>query len=493
MKQVRREERDELLVWSNPNAYSYFVQDMCGLSYRPFHSSLRSRAHSHTPTYGGPIGNNSFQLTTYLRDTASCLATPCSRSPSSAASSSSASCTRYLCFFQCLPSDVQNAIVSMLLPRILSVSLVSKHFYRLADNQFTWRLHVEQTWDLKNVAPVPNNFNWKLYYREKRAMSQPLNWEEISTPHHPQPRQSHATTRVGNKIIIIGGHQVIGESFQRQDDIWSFDTTTNTFEELTPASPIPAMSRHRIVTVNDIVYSFGGILQNKQKLNSIFSFDPNTLTWSELTCHGTPPLPRCDPVVVAYHSSIIVFGGSVEDLEFPSDIHVFDTQTHTWHQPPLSGTLPPSRIGCTGAIIDDTFYIYGGGAYDKLNKKYTTLYTDIWCLNLHKWEWQHVPAYGSIPTIMDFLNVFVVGHHIVIEGGWYSEPCAFDTVARRWIKMSSKFETEEGVERRREINNNDASATLIGNSVYYFGGYHNQYKHHFYRMDVGHLSFLQTK
>jgi len=101
-------------------------------------------------------------------------------------------------------------------------------------------------------------------------------------------------------------------------------------------------------------------------------------------------------------------------------------------------------------------------------------------LDLIRYQWSRVQAIGEIPKISDFLNAFVVGNHLVIEGGWYSEPYAFDTVARQWKHLSNK----------QTINNNDASATLIGDSVYYFGGYYNTYRHHLYKLDISHLSFL---
>jgi len=330
---------------------------------------------------------------------------------------------------------------------------------------------------------VSKDFDWKLYYREKCAFSRPFAWHSIDVDPHPSPRQSHGATRVGNKMVIFGGHQVVGESFERKDDIWTFDAVTHKFEQIIPKSTIPAMSRHRTVTINDKIYSFGGILQNKQKLNSVFKFDLQTLIWEELLVYGQPPEPRCDPVVVSCGNKIIVFGGSIQDLVFPSDLHIFNTETNCWSQPETKGQAPPSRIGCTGVVIGDLMYIYGGGDYDKEKKRYTTLFTEIWTLNLENFEWCQVQACGDIPKIMDFLNAFVVGNHLVIEGGWYSDPYAFDTVSRRWIQLGNSAANVK-------VNNNDASATLIGDSVYYFGGYHNTYQHHLCRLDIAHLSFL---
>jgi len=130
-------------------------------------------------------------------------------------------------------------------------------------------------------------------------------------------------------------------------------------------------------------------------------------------------------------------------------------------------------------------YIYGGGDYDRDKRKYNTLFSEIFALDLVDFRWEKIPAKGDIPKICDFLNAFVVGHHLIIEGGWFSEPYAFDTVGKVWIQLKNKDDVK--------VNNHDASATRIGNAVYYFGGYHNAYKHHLYKLDIGHLGFLMDK
>jgi len=361
------------------------------------------------------------------------------------------------------------------------------NFFRLAQSSNAWRLLANLRWGTDVFTKVPKHFDWKVYHREKCAFEQPFPWVSLDNIEpSPPPRQSHGATRVGNKLLIMGGHQINDDRFQRQDDIWTFDTVTQVFERLQPMdnNGPPPLSRHRIVSLDDKIYSFGGILQDKKKLNSVFKFDPVTLQWEELSVKGKIPQERCDSVVVAYHRKLIVFGGSVQDLVFPSDLHVFDIDTQEWTQPPVQGDVPPARIGCTGVVVGDVMYLYGGGDYDKNQQKYKTLFTEIWALDLVKFEWSRVPTVGEVPTISDFLNVFVIGNHLVIEGGWYSEPYAFDTVGKRWRRLTTT--TEDG----SKVNNNDASATLIGNAVYYFGGYYNAYRHHLYKLDVSSLSFL---
>jgi len=270
-----------------------------------------------------------------------------------------------------LPEEVQCEIIrTFTSPTTLStLAKVSKYLYILAHNSITWKMLVQKNWNIQSFTNVPKNFNWKLYYREKCAFDQSLDWISIDVEPHPPPRQSHGAATVENKLIIFGGHQILGENFQRQDDIWEYDTVTNQFEPITlKKGIIPAISRHRVVTIRDKIYSFGGILQSKQKLNSMFTFDFSTLVWEELQVFGQPPEPRCDPVVVAYKNKIIVYGGSVQDLVFPSDVYIFDTESLCWSQPEIKGAFP-SRIGCTGAVVGNVMYLYGGGDYDREKKK----------------------------------------------------------------------------------------------------------------------------
>jgi N-acetylneuraminic acid mutarotase len=387
-----------------------------------------------------------------------------------------------------IPIELQHYIIGCLeQPSDLAkVALISKHFHQLSLNPSTWETLVEKRWNLTKFYNVSIQFDWKLYYREKESIAQPLTWNQINQTPHPSPRQGHGAVALGSKMLIFGGHQIEGDTFNRRDDMWLYDSEQSSFQEVhTQGIRIPPISRHRLVNINNRIYSFGGIVQNRQKLNSMFMFDPETLAWEELVVQNEPPEPRCDPVVVAYKHFIVIFGGSIKDLAFPSDVHVFDTLTNTWFQPSVTGVLPPSRIGCTAVVLRDKMYLYGGGDYNREERKYLKMYYEMWSLDLVNWHWTHLEAEGEVPKISDFLNSFVVGNHIVIGGGWCTNPYAFDTISRTWTLLPNRDNVI--------VNNNDASAVQIGKHVYYFGGYHNLYKHHLNALDIGHLDFLMDK
>jgi N-acetylneuraminic acid mutarotase len=389
-----------------------------------------------------------------------------------------------------IPLELQNYICCCLESPVdlAKVALLSKHFYKLSINPDTWQQLCGRRWNLTKFFNVPAGFDWKLYYREKMSIAQPLTWNQIDqAPQTPSPRQCHGAVALGSKMLIFGGHQIEGDAFNRKDDMWLFDPEQSEFQEVHPQGiRIPPISRHRLVNINNRIYSFGGILHNRQKLNSIFMLDPETLAWEELEVQNQPPEPRCDPVVVAYKHFIVIFGGSIKDLAFPSDIHVFDTISNSWSQPSIVGPVPTQRIGCTAIVHHDTMYLYGGGDYNNEERKYRKMYNEMWTLDLKKWEWTCLDHVGGVlPKISDFLNSFVVGNHIIVGGGWCSNPYAFDMIARKWSLLTNSDNST--------INNNDSSAVHIGRKVYYFGGYHNNYRHHLNAMDIGHLDFLNRK
>lgn len=295
----------------------------------------------------------------------------------------------------------------------------------------------------------------------------------------PPPRQCHGVARLGEKLVIVGGHTIDDSgTYERKNDIWVFDTVNATFTEITPAKAPEPMSRHRMVTIGDKIYSFGGILSDLTKLNSLFTFDLKSNEWRELEVKGTPPTPRCGSVVQARGKDIIVFGGSVGDLIFTSDVHVFNTETATWSTPEVKGEQPSSRIGSVGLILHDKLYVYGGGAYDKELQRYREIYTDIWCLDLNNWTWEKIQTPG-VPPPTDVLNGFVVGNHIVIEG-WGITPHCFDTITRSWRKLDVQ----------PNIYDSDSSCSVVGDAAYFYGGYYHSYQHYMVKMDLSSLSFL---
>jgi len=160
-------------------------------------------------------------------------------------------------------------------------------------------------------------------------------------------------------------------------------------------------------------------------------------------------------------------------LEFPNDVHILDLEKLEWQQPLKEEGLPwPSRrIGCSGVVIKNKLYVYGGGDYNKLSERYNKQFYDIWSLDLDTFAWTLEPATGSVPNVSVFMNSFVLGHHMVITDGTRAH--FYDTVSKSWSKIDIKGLTSGA-----------GTCVKTDKALYYVGG-RNKLK-----VDLQNFSFL---
>jgi len=200
-----------------------------------------------------------------------------------------------------------------------------------------WKAVAEKMYKLHRVLPL--SFDYTQYIREKIVWTFPINWEAVETSTRPSGRSRAGVTRVGDKVLVVGGHTRHNGEFVRERDIWCFDTETDSYSQITTsenAGP-PQISRLCLESFDDTVYSFGGILQDKTKINTVYSFDLTNKEWKAVNTSGTAPTPRCDPITCAYtmnesKKGMIVLGGSQEGLLYYSDVHFFDVVSKTWER-----------------------------------------------------------------------------------------------------------------------------------------------------------------
>jgi len=384
-----------------------------------------------------------------------------------------------------LPWEIHCEIISNLasVSDLRALSEVSEYFKSLIDLPQTWKSMIQKTWDISLPSRTDPLLDWRQHWREKKQLQGTFKWTEIKSDVHPTPRQSHTVTKVKDNIYIFGGHQLKGDDIDRQNDMWVFDTKTEQYRQIeSQGQSLPPLSRHRCIGEGKYIYSFGGILQDKTKLDSLWRYNSEKNVWKQMPARGAVPAARCDPVMCAYKHLIIVYGGSLSDLAFPSDVHIYDTIKKEWTRPTLTTASPSSRIGTAGVVIGSKLYIYGGGNWCTTTKKYIQLFNEVWSLDLEKWTWTLEKSTGEVPSASDFLNIFPLGNHFVIEGGWFSSPFAYDTISGNWTKLKTDS----------LINNNDSACAVVGTSAYYFGGYFNQYQNHMAKLDLENLSFLLT-
>jgi len=209
-------------------------------------------------------------------------------------------------------------------------------------------------------------------------------WIELTPPSGPEPSARRYASSiydpVGHRMVIFGG-QINGGT---ANDVWAFDLTLHSWTDLTPtggSAPDPRRTPasiydpvlHRMITWSG---QSGGTF-----FNDVWSFDLNTLTWTE----GVPassPNPRYgvastyDPV----GGDLVTFAGFTNQGRF-DDTWRYDAAADTWTDVTPAGTSPPMR--CLHSASYDSrnhrMIMYGGQQSGPLD--------DIWAFDLTSETW----------------------------------------------------------------------------------------------------------
>jgi len=97
----------------------------------------------------------------------------------------------------------------------------------------------------------------------------------------PERRQGHTLTAYGSKLILHGGLQ----SNNIFDDLWVFDTESNTWSEIEPKGTKPcARAAHTASVVGNHLFTSGGLAFRKNDpgphpSDEIFALNLDTMTW----------------------------------------------------------------------------------------------------------------------------------------------------------------------------------------------------------------------
>lgn len=139
------------------------------------------------------------------------------------------------------------------------------------------------------------------------------------------------------------------------------------------SAPATLRSNHSMVwdSQDDLLFVFGGIDDQGNLLNDLWSFSPATQTWRGLnastaatgTCHSSNvPAPRMNAAMVwdSVDQQILLYGGLGVNNHYLGDLWSYSPTTGTWTALACSGNPPGARL--TNAIWTGSQMLLLGGA-----------------------------------------------------------------------------------------------------------------------------------
>jgi len=382
--------------------------------------------------------------------------------------------------FMSLPEEMSMYIISFLSAEdICSLASASRDLKRFTSENMLWKKLCKRSgWRVTSSAvnETPRQFDYKKYFTEKTLISKPgcLKWGDQckTSGTMPSKRFKHSATVVGKTIIFIGGQETDTKRF---NEIVYYDTTTKTFTQAAvKGDRVPNFSRHTACLVGSKVHVFGGYDGHGSNFD-LATFDPYARSWTNVpkaAQKGTPPSSRTNHAAAAVGKNMYIFGGNNNNeagqYQVLDDLTMLDTLTMTWSRPKTTGTAPCARSGHTLTAIGKKLYLFGGGVWNE-REGWVHKFNDLYVLDTETLHWTKPECQGKIDT-STFPISFAVGRFLFVFGGG-SKPLhsvtndlyMLDTATLTWSSPAS-----EGTKPQpRDM----GTASAVGDSVYFLGGY----------------------
>jgi len=383
--------------------------------------------------------------------------------------------------FMSLPEEMSLYIVSFLsADDMCALARTSRDLKRFSTENMLWRkLCKRNGWNVTRAAvnDSPLAFDYKKYFTEKTLITRPgsLKWGDANnktTGTMPTKRFKHTATVLGKVIIFIGGQETDTKRF---NEIIYYDTETKSFSQPTvKGDKVPNFSRHTSCLVGSKVYIFGGFDGHGTNFD-LATFDPYARSWcnvSKAAQKGITPPSRTNHAAAAVGKNMYIFGGNNNNEEGKyqvlDDLSMLDTVTMTWSRPKTTGTAPCARSGHTLTAIGKKLYLFGGGVWNE-REGWIHKFNDLYVLDTETLHWTKPDCQGKIDT-STFPISFAVGRFLFIFGGG-SKPLhsvtndlyILDTVTLTWATPDS--------EGNKPLPRDMGTASTVGDSVYFLGGY----------------------
>ena len=236
-----------------------------------------------------------------------------------------------------------------------------------------------------------------------------------------------------HRLIMFGGSS--GPPYPLLNDTWVYNTTTNTWTELSPSGVLPPARGAQAMAYDPSsgrLIMFGGEAGGPDSaqhfLNDTWAYDPATNTWAELNPVGTLPRARIQPAMAYDPSSgrLIMFGGFLSSAA-ANDTWAYDPATNTWAELSPSGTLPLARGGHSIAYEPSThrLILFGG------SNGSSTRFNDTWAYDPAANTWTELKPSVPLPdarTSQSMVYDPVTGQ-VIMFGGDTDENAQGDTWA----------------------------------------------------------------
>ena len=204
-------------------------------------------------------------------------------------------------------------------------------------------------------------------------------WGTVDAQDAPSPRFKEAAAADGTGFYAYGGQfdddgetVTYGDLLYFQGDGWTTLPQIGGPGELTRVALAWDAAR-------GVLWLSGGIDPEAERHGWLWSYDPSTEAWTEVSADGDGSGPRASHTLALVGGQLWVWGGQRDD----DDIWVYDPDTDTWDEV-VTGDGPPGRDAQVTGVGAERIYLFAGDPYDEEIPHFTN---DLWVFDTTDRSW----------------------------------------------------------------------------------------------------------
>jgi len=256
-------------------------------------------------------------------------------------------------------------------------------------------------------------------------------WTNRNPPAAPEGRFlfDMAYDPVANLAVLFGGSSTLGGY---QSDTWVYNATDNNWTKRTP-NPAPGGHQQHAMTYDSatsLILLFGG--QNSTgSLNDLWAYNTSANTWTQLTPASSPAIRYSQKIAYdSNHQVTVLFGGYGND---PGNWHLYNYTSNSWTEQPALTPLPSRSSGMSYDPVHKVVVLFGG--YTKLRASGET-----WLFNPLLGNWTRASTTG--PTRRHQTRMVYdpqLGKHVLFggyNGTYVNDTWTYDVTTNTWTEVT---------------------------------------------------------
>ncbi|NXD80366.1 GEFF factor, partial [Halcyon senegalensis] len=231
----------------------------------------------------------------------------------------------------------------------------------------------------------------------------------------PSDRYKHACVTCRGFVYLYGGRNTTSLK-----DFWRYDIGKNEWEMLDCSRDGPEeLEEHSMVAYKSTLYIFGGMVDSAftQAKSPLWIYDTDSARWTE--CRNVPaeteswaPTNRKGHSAVVYHSSMYIYGGYFGIRGISQEFWTFHFDTRKWLCVSTSSpsTGPGPRHGHSAVVYHTGMYLFGGLMGLSEQK-------DLWKWDFVSSSWSNMRTSQGPPPVVGHASIVFKDSMLILGGG----------------------------------------------------------------------------